>query len=65
MTIVMVTHSPDCAGYARRIMRVTDGKLGDDNVKLRSLKRWQKKEKNKEPFPNQSRAIVVGSLPTG
>ena len=65
MTIVMVTHSPDCAGYARRIMRVADGKLVDDNVKLRSLKRWQKKEKNKEPFPNQSRAIVVGSLPTG
>jgi hypothetical protein len=46
-------------------MRVSDGKLVDDNVKLRSLKRWQKKEKNKEPFPNQSQAIVVGSLPTG
>jgi putative ABC transport system ATP-binding protein len=65
MTIVMVTHSPDCAGYARRIMRVTDGKLVDDNVKLRSLKRWQKKEKNKEPFPNRSQALMVGSLPTG
>jgi len=65
MTIVMVTHSPDCAGYARRIMRVADGKLVDDNVKLRSLKRWQKKEKIKEPFPRQSQAIVAGSLPTG
>jgi putative ABC transport system ATP-binding protein len=65
MTIVMVTHSPDCAGYARRIMRVADGKLVDDNVKLRSLKRWQKKEKIKEPFPRQSQAIVAGILPTG
>ena len=27
MTIVMVTHSPDCAGYAQRIIRVSDGKL--------------------------------------
>jgi putative ABC transport system ATP-binding protein len=27
MTIVMVTHSPDCAGYARRILEVSDGHL--------------------------------------
>lgn len=27
MTIVMVTHSPDCARYARRILRVSDGLL--------------------------------------
>ena len=27
MTIVMVTHSPDCAGYAQRVMKVSDGKL--------------------------------------
>ena len=31
MTVVMVTHSPDCAGYAKRIMRVSDGKLVEDN----------------------------------
>ena len=31
MTVVMVTHSPDCAGYANRIMRVSDGKLVEDN----------------------------------
>jgi putative ABC transport system ATP-binding protein len=31
MTIIMVTHSPDCAGYAQRILRVTDGKLAEDN----------------------------------
>ena len=27
MTIVMVTHSQECAGYARRILRMTDGYL--------------------------------------
>jgi putative ABC transport system ATP-binding protein len=65
MTIVMVTHSPDCAGYARRIMRVADGKLVDDNIKLRSLRRWQKKEKKKEPFPNPNQVLAAGSLPSG
>jgi putative ABC transport system ATP-binding protein len=31
MTIIMVTHSPDCAEYAQRIVRVSDGKLLYDN----------------------------------
>jgi putative ABC transport system ATP-binding protein len=31
MTIIMVTHSPDCARYAQRIMRVCDGKLLEDH----------------------------------
>jgi putative ABC transport system ATP-binding protein len=31
MTIIMVTHSPDCADYAQRLMKVTDGKLNGDN----------------------------------
>jgi putative ABC transport system ATP-binding protein len=31
MTIVMVTHSPDCARYAQQIMRVSDGKLNGLN----------------------------------
>jgi putative ABC transport system ATP-binding protein len=29
-TIVMVTHSPGCARYARRILRISDGLLIDD-----------------------------------
>jgi putative ABC transport system ATP-binding protein len=65
MTIVMVTHSPDCAGYARRIMRLADGKLVDDNVQLRSLKRWQKKEINKDPFPNPNPVQAVDNHLTG
>ena len=31
MTIIMVTHSPDCADYAQRIIKVSDGKLSYDN----------------------------------
>jgi putative ABC transport system ATP-binding protein len=30
MTIVMVTHSPECAGYARRMLRISDGLLVED-----------------------------------
>lgn len=30
MTIVMVTHSPECAGYARRVLRISDGLLVED-----------------------------------
>jgi putative ABC transport system ATP-binding protein len=62
MTIVMVTHSPECAGYAQHIMRVSDGKLVDENSNVRSLDQWQRK---KEPLPSQNQAAAVGSLPTG
>jgi len=31
MTIIMVTHSPDCAEYAQRVIRVSDGRLLYDN----------------------------------
>jgi len=30
MTIVMVTHSPECASYARRMLRISDGLLVED-----------------------------------
>jgi len=33
MTTIMVTHSPDCARYARRIMQVSDGRLVEDDEK--------------------------------
>jgi putative ABC transport system ATP-binding protein len=65
MTIVMVTHSPECAGYAQRIMRVSDGKLVGDNSNVRSLDQWQRKDRKKEPLPGQNRAVAVGGLPTG
>ena len=31
MTIIMVTHSPECAGYARRVMQVSDGRLVEES----------------------------------
>ena len=37
MTIIMVTHSPECARYARRLMRVSDGKVVEDNKMSRRL----------------------------
>jgi putative ABC transport system ATP-binding protein len=43
MTIVMVTHSPECAGYARRMLRISDGLLVEDvplNGKDRYLECW-------------------------
>ena len=35
MTIIMVTHSPECARYARRIMQVSDGRLVEDGSTFR------------------------------
>jgi putative ABC transport system ATP-binding protein len=52
MTIIMVTHSPDCAGYAQRILRVIDGKLEEDNSNLGRIEKWQKGVKSKEILPN-------------
>ena len=43
MTIVMVTHSPECAGYARRMLRISDGLLVEDvplNGTKSNLKCW-------------------------
>ena len=58
MTIVMVTHSPDCAGYAQRILRVSDGKLVGENSNVRSLDQWQRKERKKETLPSQKQAVA-------
>ncbi|NOY46045.1 MAG: ABC transporter ATP-binding protein [Deltaproteobacteria bacterium] len=30
-TVVMVTHSPDCAAYARRVLRVVDGRVVEED----------------------------------
>ena len=36
MTIIMVTHNPECAQYARRIMRMSDGILLEDENDMKS-----------------------------
>jgi putative ABC transport system ATP-binding protein len=52
MTIVMVTHSPACAHYAQRIMRVTDGRLEEEESKIRSIEKWERNERKREPQIN-------------
>ena len=34
MTILMVTHSPECASYSRRILRIADGCLVEDTSRV-------------------------------
>jgi len=65
MTIIMVTHSPDCAGYARRIMRVSDGKLQEDHSNIRRIEAWQKGERKIASPSGQIQALAAGSLPAG
>ncbi|MGD9290087.1 MAG: ABC transporter ATP-binding protein [Desulfobacterales bacterium] len=65
MTIIMVTHSPDCAGFAKRIIRVSDGRLVSDTSNVRSLDQWQTKDRKNKPTPNPHQALAMSSLPTG
>jgi putative ABC transport system ATP-binding protein len=65
MTILMVTHSPDCAGYAQRILRVSDGKLREDHSNVRRIETWQKGESKIEPLPGKIQTLAAGSLHTG
>ncbi len=65
MTILMVTHSPACAGYAQRILRVTDGRLAEEDSKIRSIERWERNERKREPLLSQDQKRAAGSLPTG
>jgi hypothetical protein len=57
-----VTHSPACAGYARRIIRVTDGRLAEDGSKLKSIEKWERNARKREPLLSQSQELAAGSL---
>lgn len=37
MTVVMVTHSPECASYARRILKVSDGTIIEEDRVLHEV----------------------------
>jgi len=36
MTVIMVTHSAECAGYARRVLQLRDGRLKEDRLTAES-----------------------------
>ena len=65
MTIAMVTHSPACAAYAQRVMRVTDGRLAEEDSKIRSIEKWERNERKRAPLISQDPKRMAGSLPTG
>jgi ABC-type lipoprotein export system ATPase subunit len=65
MTIVMVTHSPACASYAQRIMRVTDGRLEEEESKIRSIERWERNERKRQPLFNRKSKLLADSVPIG
>jgi putative ABC transport system ATP-binding protein len=47
-TIVMVTHSPECAGYAQRMLRISDGQLVED-VPLNENRRSSRQRAIQDP----------------
>jgi len=65
MTIVMVTHSPACARYAQRIMRVSDGRLDEEDSKIKSLEIWERNERKREPLLSHDQKLMAGRLHTG
>jgi putative ABC transport system ATP-binding protein len=38
ITVILVTHEPDIAAYARRVIHVRDGVIGEDEVRERPLR---------------------------
>jgi putative ABC transport system ATP-binding protein len=66
-TIVMVTHSPECAAFAQRILRVSDGKLFEPDVERKI--QWEKRNASAiKPEPRNSLRKPVraaGSRTTG
>jgi len=60
-----VNHSPACASYAKRIMRVSDGRLEEEDSKLRSIERWEESERKREAGPGQDQKTADGQVSTG
>jgi putative ABC transport system ATP-binding protein len=52
-------------GMTRRILRVTDGRLAEDESKQRSIEKWERNERKREPLLSQDPKIVAASLPIG
>ena len=59
MTIVMVTHSQDCAHHARRIIQISDGYLIADNVIARGVIEMTKEKRNRILGMDQDSTVLV------
>ena len=59
MTIVMVTHSQDCAHHARRIIQISDGYLIADNVIARGVIEMIKEKRNRILGIDQDSTVLV------
>jgi len=59
MTIVMVTHSQDCAHHARRIIQISDGYLIADNVITRGVIEMTKEKRNRSLVMDQDLTVLA------
>ncbi len=59
MTIVMVTHSQDCAHHARRIIQISDGYLIADNVITRDVIEMTKEKRNRNLVLDQDSTVLA------
>lgn len=53
MTIVMVTHSQECAHHARRILQISDGYLMTDNLVPHGVIEMKKEKRKRSPVVDQ------------
>ena len=59
MTIVMVTHSQDCAHHARRIIQISDGCLIADSVMTRGVIEMTKEKRNRTRVVDQGITVLA------
>lgn len=59
MTIVMVTHSQDCAHHARRIIQISDGCLIADSVMTRGVIEMTKEKRNRARVVGQGITVLA------
>jgi putative ABC transport system ATP-binding protein len=62
MTIVMVTHSQDCAHHAKRIIQISDGYLTADIVSPSGVIEMAKEKRNRALVMNQDATVLASGL---
>lgn len=62
MTIVMVTHSQECAHHARRILEISDGYLMTDSLIHQGVIEMTKAKRNRKPLVEQDLITAAAGL---